>query len=146
MEAILCCPLRVLQSCNIHTLAVLSSLAVSTLLLSGDHAQPMSLVVCPSRVSSACPVATSHTLAVLSSLAVSTLLVVAADCACCRGVQELRQGLKSLLNNKEHSDVQFMVEGRTLWAHRAILSLRESSFGELWTALDPGEMSQLVSY
>lgn len=58
-----------------HTLATLSSLAMSTLLLSGDHAQPMTLAVCPSRVSSVSPVATSNTLALLSPLAVSTLLM-----------------------------------------------------------------------
>ena len=41
-------------------------------------------------------------------------------------------GLQSLINNKEFSDVKFEIDGKNLYAHKAILAARSKYFSDMF--------------
>eukprot|EP00658_Telonema_sp_P-2_P032046 TRINITY_DN23832_c0_g2_i7.p1 TRINITY_DN23832_c0_g2~~TRINITY_DN23832_c0_g2_i7.p1 ORF type:complete len:1200 (+),score=235.75 TRINITY_DN23832_c0_g2_i7:161-3760(+) len=60
------------------------------------------------------------------------------------GVSEMRRGLGRLFDSEAHSDVQYLVEGKRLWAHRAVLSMFESGLSADWDGHEPGSTCELV--
>jgi len=62
-----------------------------------------------------------------------------------RYAEAMQGGLKTLLNQETFSDVHFIVDGRTLYAHKAVVAARSAILREKWQTDDIlGEVVEMV--